>query len=364
MVAAKTTTWPLEPHTRAKHEILKRYLRAWTAILGSGSFPLILYVDGFAGPGRYDMGEDGSPLIALNAALAHAERIKSEVRFQFIEEDAGRAAMLEQVVNEIERPSNFKVRITQGTFEEGMKEILDWCKAKKRSLPPTFALVDPFGWTGAPFALLREILSHPSCEVMVNFMYEETNRFLSHRDQEENFDRLFGTSDWRPLIQLKGAKERRQAIHALYQKQLQSLGAFVRSFEMRNKNDATDYFLFFATKNTTGLRKMKEAMWSVDQSGEFTFSDATNPGQALLFEGKPNLAALRSEIVRKFAGTEVTVGGVERFVVEATAFRETHYKGVLKQLEAAVPPGLVVEGASPRRKKGTFADPGMRLRFS
>jgi hypothetical protein len=48
---------------------------------------------------------------------------------------------------------------------------------------------------------------------MVNFMYEETNRFLSHRDQEENFDRLFGTSDWRPLIQIKGAKERRQAIH-------------------------------------------------------------------------------------------------------------------------------------------------------
>lgn len=31
MPAPKTTLWPLEPHTRAKHEILRRYLEAWTA---------------------------------------------------------------------------------------------------------------------------------------------------------------------------------------------------------------------------------------------------------------------------------------------------------------------------------------------
>ena len=363
MAAPKTTTWSLEPHTKAKHEILKRYLHAWTAILGSGKFPLILYVDGFSGPGRYANGEDGSPAIALRAALAHGQRIKSKVRFQFIEENAERAAMLEQVISEIDRPDSFAVRITNGTFEAGMKEILGWCKANRQSLPSTFAFVDPFGWTGAPFALVQEILSHPSCEVMINFMYEETNRFLSHRDQDENFDQLFGTDDWKPLVQIKKATERRQAIHALYQKQLQSVAKFVRSFEMRNEKDATDYFLFFATNNATGHKKMKEAMWTVDQSGEFTFSDATNPGQALLF-GKPNLAALRAEIVRKFAGITTTVGAVERFVLEETAFRETHHKGVLKELELASPPGLIVVNPPSTRKKGTFANPALQLRFA
>jgi len=34
--------WPLEPHTRAKHEILRRYLQAWTPILSDGGFPKIL----------------------------------------------------------------------------------------------------------------------------------------------------------------------------------------------------------------------------------------------------------------------------------------------------------------------------------
>ncbi|GAI63170.1 unnamed protein product, partial [marine sediment metagenome] len=38
--------WPLEPHTKAKHEILKRYLYAWFPILAS-SHRRILYVDGF-----------------------------------------------------------------------------------------------------------------------------------------------------------------------------------------------------------------------------------------------------------------------------------------------------------------------------
>lgn len=53
MPAPRTTLWPLEPHTRAKHEILRRYLEAWTAILSLGKFPTIAYVDGFAGPGAY-----------------------------------------------------------------------------------------------------------------------------------------------------------------------------------------------------------------------------------------------------------------------------------------------------------------------
>lgn len=45
MAAPKTTTWNLDPHTRAKHEILRRYLEAWTPILSLGGFPTIAYVE-------------------------------------------------------------------------------------------------------------------------------------------------------------------------------------------------------------------------------------------------------------------------------------------------------------------------------
>ena len=46
------TIWPLEPHTAAKHEILRRHLGAWFPIMCSWNRRLV-FVDGFAGPGQY-----------------------------------------------------------------------------------------------------------------------------------------------------------------------------------------------------------------------------------------------------------------------------------------------------------------------
>lgn len=63
---------PIQDHTLAKHDILKRYLAAWFPILGRGSGSKILaYVDGFSGPGQYEGGEPGSPLITLNLLSEH-----------------------------------------------------------------------------------------------------------------------------------------------------------------------------------------------------------------------------------------------------------------------------------------------------
>ena len=56
------TVWDLEPHTAKKREILSRYFQAWLPILARWN-SRVLYIDGFAGPGEYSKGEDGSPVI-------------------------------------------------------------------------------------------------------------------------------------------------------------------------------------------------------------------------------------------------------------------------------------------------------------
>ena len=91
--------WELAAHTRAKHEILRRYLEAWVPILTLGGFPKVLYVDGYAGPGVYSGGELGSPIIALRAALAHSARIRGQVHFLFVEKNQERAGVLNEQVN-------------------------------------------------------------------------------------------------------------------------------------------------------------------------------------------------------------------------------------------------------------------------
>ena len=132
---------------------------------------------------------------------------------------------------------------------------------------------------------------------------------------------------------------------------------------MRNDHDLTDYYLFFATNNPLGLKKMKEAMWKVDKSGEFRFSDATDPNQLVLFGNEPQFEILRDQILHQFRKTEASVKTVEDFVVQRTAFRETPFKRILKILETQEPPLLKVVNPSPKRNKGTYANPNMLLRF-
>lgn len=107
-------------------------------------------------------------------------------------------------------------------------------------------------------------------------MYEEINRFLDHADHQGTYDELFGTKEWRRVLDVSNSDERRRQIHDTYLAQLQHEAKFVRSFEMLNMGNRTDYFLFFASNNQCGLEKMKEAMWQVDKSGTFQFSDYTD----------------------------------------------------------------------------------------
>ena len=108
--------WELKRHTGAKHQILRAYLAAWFPILGS-AHGRVIFVDGFAGPGEYMGGEPGSPLVALEAASVHRDRLsRRELMFLFIEEDAERHEHLEGVIAAKqaagEIPANFPLSST------------------------------------------------------------------------------------------------------------------------------------------------------------------------------------------------------------------------------------------------------------
>ena len=85
MAVPEDTVWPFEPHTGAKHQIIRRYLDAWFPILGKYNRKRV-YIDGFAGPGWLIGGEPGSPIVALKPAISHKDALKGELVFMFIEE--------------------------------------------------------------------------------------------------------------------------------------------------------------------------------------------------------------------------------------------------------------------------------------
>jgi three-Cys-motif partner protein len=97
-MATTKKLWPLEPHTLGKHLVLKNYLNAWFPVMGTWN-GRILFIDGFAGPGEYEGGEVGSPIIALDSFSDHMARnkITSEVVFDFVEANGDRAEHLKHL---------------------------------------------------------------------------------------------------------------------------------------------------------------------------------------------------------------------------------------------------------------------------
>jgi three-Cys-motif partner protein len=332
MATPKGTVWEIEPHTLAKHEILRRYLGAWFPILAKHNKRLV-YIDGFCGPGKYEGGEVGSPIVALEEALKHEKRLDSnQLAFLFMDERSDRIVQLKSELSDFPIPGNFLVHPVTGQFECELTNLLDELASSGARLAPTFAFIDPFGFKGLPFSLVRRLLGNSKTEVFVNVMVDAINRFLEHPDSktQQHIVDLFGTQ--RVLQVAEKPCDRITELRLLYQEQLLACAHFVRYFEMRDCHGRTIYYLFFASNHRVGHVKMKEAFWKVDTSSGFCFSDATNPSQLVLFEidETPKLAAY---LTKEFATQQVIVEQVQKCVEDKTPFIATHMRKALRLLE-------------------------------
>ncbi len=326
--------WPAAPHTLAKHQILRRYLQAWFPIIDSWSDSLI-YLDGFCGPGRYTGGEPGSPIIALQEALGHIARLTGEVLFEFSDIDGKKIENLRSEILRLDLPPNFKVNAKCCTFEESLEEVLDRYYGRKQ--PPVFALIDPFGFKGLPYSLIKKLMLNESCECLITFMADPIVRFLGLENEiRTHIESVFGTSE-AVDIALGSDLSRVDVLRELYRKQLSRFADFIRHFEMRGRDNKVIYYLFFASNHRKGFIKMKEAMWRVDPVGSFIFSDSTNPDQAVLFDDDTAwLPKAVQQIWDVFEGREsVDAKEVHEYMEEATAFIRTHSRAALRQLEAS-----------------------------
>jgi three-Cys-motif partner protein len=226
-MAPREPIWALEPHTKAKHELLRHYLGAWFPILSSSGRQRIVFLDGFAGPGIYKGGDPGSPIVALDVLLGHPHfgRWDTEFVFLFLEPHPQRyTSLCEQLELRRQRqggwPANVRVHSSDVTFEAWAESILATLDQQRRSLAPTFAFVDPFG-ISTPLDLLCRLLAFDNCEVLFTFMFDHVNRFITEEKVSDHLNGLFGTDEYREAAALTG-EPRKMFLHDLYQRQLQT----------------------------------------------------------------------------------------------------------------------------------------------
>jgi three-Cys-motif partner protein len=364
MAKPADTVWQIEEHTKAKHRILRRYLDAWLPIMSSRNSRL-LYIDGFAGPGVYAGGEPGSPIIALKSYLEHRarERITSELVYVFIEEREDRVERLKEEVGKLgELPANVEVQIEVNSYGEAFAQTLDYLEEKGSALAPTFAFIDPFGYSQASMELSGRFLQFNRCEVLIYVPFRFILRFVSVAGQEEALTTLFGTDGWKAARDVSG-DDRLQLLHDLFQTQLKNECGldYVRSFEIVTARGNSGYHLFFVTKHELGLARMKEAMWKIDPEEGQRYADSTSQGQTTLFQREPDTRRLGRALEDHFRDAIFSIDDAERYTLIETPYLPSHVKiRTLKPLEAAGK--LRVEQAKTGRKRGTFP-PGTMMRF-
>lgn len=355
-----TKLWEASPHTLAKLEIVGRYLDVWFMILGSNpKNRRLVYIDGFAGPGRYTNTDKSSPIVALRAAEAAVRRAGAagsaiEYSFLFVEKKAEFVTSLREVVQNRSLPAQFKWAVEQGSFDEKVGGLLTDLRQSGKHLAPTFAFIDPFGATGLPFNVIAEILSYKSCEVLLNLDSDGIGRLVSAQAIAQNqahLDVLFGDSSWRTELDPKLPIQKLSAqVLALYKKRLKTVAKYVFAFAMNSREGQLNYHLVFASQHPLGLEKMKEAMKTVDQTGTYSFSDDTVGQELLRFDfDAPAIWAERMQ--RALGGKWRPYADFRDYALNETPF--INPKAMLRELEGR---GVVEVDAAAGRKKGAFPE--------
>ncbi|MBI1425679.1 MAG: three-Cys-motif partner protein TcmP [Gammaproteobacteria bacterium] len=364
MATPRKTIWTLEPHSKGKHLVLQAYLKAWLPIISSWN-KRILFIDGFAGPGVYEHGEDGSPIIALQTFQQHAnlKHTDFEITFYFIEKDEARKENLNSLVDQLKPtlPGSFHIHIEQSRFDESLTDALDEIDAQNQRLAPCFAMIDPFSVSDTPMSLIERILRNNASEVYISVMYEWINRFKEHENFEKHLDSLFGCVEWRNGIEINNSGERKTFLFNLYKSQLKKAGAkYVVHFELFESNRLV-YAIFFGTKHLTGCDRMKQAIWKVAPFGDFAFRGTHSEQLTLSLEFSDFTPLIRA-IQTKFEGKGwIDIQQILDYVMsDETDFHSAQVKTkALRQMEEK---GLIEIDESSRKRKKSYPT-GTKLRI-
>jgi len=223
-------------------------------------------------------------------------------------------------------------------------------------LGPAFFFLDQFGYTSFSMSLVNRILKHEICEVFSYLNWNMLHPFMADPDKRDGITKAFGGDEWLQVVDLHG-QQKEDRFRDIYINALNRRGGakYVYPFAMRDDSNRVIYWLFFSTNNIRGLEEMKKAMWGVDRSGSFEFSDkfATLLGRLFSYS-EDQLAA---DLHKNFEGQEVSVEHVQLFALTSTP--AVTFKGALVQLQR----GNKLTVVSGQNRKGEFSNPQMMLHF-
>lgn len=347
-----------KPWSLIKDRILDYYLIPYIAKIITTRKPLILF-DCFAGKGKFDSGENGSPLII-------AEHIKKVIQKYPALSDSVKGVFIEKKyfsdlkANLAGHPNT---EVLAGSFEDNLGNILS---AHMRS--SVFFYIDPYGIKSLSFSNFKRIKDKKfsSNEMLMNFnsagFLREGCRLLKNDDplkdieiddyemddatnSIDKMDTVAGGAYWQDILNdfYNGKIEFYQAEDKFiseYSSKLKDIYLYTVNIPIKVKSShLPKYRLIFGSNKEDGIILMADNMnkkWKeiVDQqrNGQLALLEFEFPDLRLLrgFDLKKDIMSFVSAHSSGIPLKSLIVALIQKYGI---TFSESYYKGTIKQME-------------------------------
>lgn len=163
-----------------KHTLLDKYVPQFAGMTASRSAGRrVVFLDGYAGRGRYENGSPGSAERILQIAQRQARSARLAWTCFFVEQDPDSARVLAQVVEQY-AGQGVTANAYHGDVADRLPDVLAAAEEA-----PLFLFLDPCG-LGLPYQTLMDLVGRqraatwPPTEVLFNFSLEAVRRISGH----------------------------------------------------------------------------------------------------------------------------------------------------------------------------------------
>lgn len=327
----------LKEVSKAKLQILEKYFPSWARILGS-RHPTLVYVDCFAGAGKYLGGEEGSPLVVLSKAQEMVRRSKHPLNIVtiFVEKDA--TAVQELQANISKTLPDLPKEVRYYVFNEDAHDFVEKLLEVIPNGVPAFFFVDPYGHP-LTIPVMNKILERQRTEILLTLMWCAINRHLNNPKTVKAITRMFGHDEWRNQTFIQAERYERETqfldyflLHLNAEYKLRFRILFSPEDSVPGGEHRTKYYLVHLSNHPKAVLLMKEVMWRLgDEMGTFEFS--ARP-QLRLFSQTPQVDELIKYLKQEYRGSGRTLTfGELREETWELPFIESYYREAVKQLE-------------------------------
>lgn len=324
------TVWRSDPHLQVKHLMYKHYLQCWMGKVLQ-SFPQgATIVDAFAGPGIYEDGPPGSPIVIARTFLEHSAHARfHNLHLICLEERADRVAELNRQKAALGPTPKLRFDVLEpGSFAERQADVAQMAHAGDPKRPVLWIL-DPFGIRDLSLTDVLKCLNGRRDEALITFFVNEMNRLHTTPNLAAAMTAQFGSERWRQAVAGPTESARKTALVDAYGEALKEHGLLSGRFAVQVSNHTARYYVVLATHSEKGLECWAPATWKLDRYGG-TAASASSVGQESLFES--HVDPVR-EALAAHAGSERTWA---QLVAETKTlnYLDKHLRTALDQMAA------------------------------